>query len=126
LRAALPLRLLLDPAENAVCVAAPAQRGTGDEIVYVQVPPPREALAYAKPGDGRRIRIPLPKGGSQAIPVRSLRIDFCHERLTRDEMRTQLTQREGRQVGFAAFELAHIGHGANPSVPLQARLGYPG
>lgn len=75
--------LLMEPAHQPIGMAAPAQRRPGDQVVDVEEPPPREALADEEAGRGGGILLAGLEGGDQAVAIRSLSLDLCDERIGR-------------------------------------------
>ena len=63
--AARAARLDAEPAHERAAVAAAAALGPGDEVVDVQVAPPREVLGEPEAGDAGRVVLALVEGGDR-------------------------------------------------------------
>jgi hypothetical protein len=110
LGAARPARLGLEPAHERRAVPAAAAVGAGDEVVDVEVPPPREVLADPEAGGGRGLRLAVLEGGHDAVAARALGVGARRQRAGVTVVRAQLEQGGGRQRRLALRQLADLAH----------------
>src|SRR4051812_34713433 len=84
-------RLVLEPGEQAVGVAAAAGGFGGDEVVDVQVLAPREELVDAEARHGGGLRVAVREGADQPVARRSeALVDPADELLRAPVVRAQL------------------------------------